>query len=267
MDFAKIQLELGFPRFEPETPGDYGNVPELNAAFFAPQIEVVRGVVAALGKEALVVLTMYSPLMVLAHMVERDVIKAHFEAEPERVSEGLGKIADGLLAFVEACAVAGVDGFYHSTQGGEPGRFADGGLFERWIKPTDLQLMHGIAARCDFNILHVCDYHRELGEYRSVEPFLEYPGHVVSCPTSIGGRAWSLAELSKAFGRPVMGGLDRLGVIATGTEGEIRAAVRRAVDSAPARTILGGDCTVPADTPWENLRVAIDESHRATGGR
>jgi hypothetical protein len=30
---------------------------------------------------------------------------------------------------------------------------------------------------------------------------------------------------------------------------------------APDRFILAADCTVPGDTPWENLRAAIEEAH------
>jgi uroporphyrinogen decarboxylase len=58
-----------------------------------------------------------------------------------------------------------------------------------------------------------------------------------------------------------MGGLDRHGAIATGSDREIRTEVEAALRSAPERFILGADCTVPAETPWENLRTAIETVH------
>jgi uroporphyrinogen decarboxylase len=63
------------------------------------------------------------------------------------------------------------------------------------------------------------------------------------------------------FNRPVMGGLDRLGVIATGSEAQIRTEVELVLRHAPERFILGADCTVPAETPWQNLRAAIQAAH------
>jgi len=30
---------------------------------------------------------------------------------------------------------------------------------------------------------------------------------------------------------------------------------------APERFVLAADCTVPGDTPWENLRTAIETAH------
>ena len=90
---------------------------------------------------------------------------------------------------------------------------------------------------CPFNILHVCDY---AGEYGDLARFRDYPGHVVSCPLKVGGRPLPLAEAHRLFGRPVMGGLDRHGAIATGGEAAIRAEVeavapRRARTSHPRR--------------------------------
>ena len=38
-------------------------------------------------------------------------------------------------------------------------------------------------------------------------------------------------------------------------------AVRKAIGDAPDRFILAADCTVPAETPWENLKIAIQAAH------
>jgi uroporphyrinogen decarboxylase len=59
-----------------------------------------------------------------------------------------------------------------------------------------------------------------------------------------------------------MGGLERKGVIATGSPQEIRRAVEGVLALAPERFILGADCTVPGDTPWENLKTAIETAHQ-----
>ena len=33
------------------------------------------------------------------------------------------------------------------------------------------------------------------------------------------------------------------------------------IEQAPSRFILAADCTVPNETPWDNLKLAIDTAH------
>jgi uroporphyrinogen decarboxylase len=162
------------------------------------------------------------------------------------------------LTLVRGCIRAGVDGFYASTQGGETFRFGGEDYFARYIKPTDLAVWDEIKG-CTFNILHICDY---VGGYDDLTPFLDYPGHVVNCSLTLGDRELLPADVAHLFGRPYMGGLERKGVIATGSAAEIRAAVHDVLAHAPTRFILAADCTVPSDTPWENLKTAIDAAHQ-----
>jgi len=50
-------------------------------------------------------------------------------------------------------------------------------------------------------------------------------------------------------------------VLATGAPAEARQAVVEALRDAPSRFILGADCTVPAETSWDNLKGAIAAAH------
>ena len=167
-------------------------------------------------------------------------------------------VTESLLTFVKECIRLGVDGFYHSTQGGETHRLSDPVLFDQLVRPYDLAVMGEAERSCAFNILHICDY---VGEYDDLTRFQDYPGHVVSCPLQVGGHPLSLAQASRMFKRPVMGGLDRRGVLATGSDAQIRAEVEAVLRQAPEPFILGADCTVPAETPWTNLRTAIETAH------
>ncbi len=262
MDFVKIQFELNFPRHEISEPRDWSGIPYLPLSFYEPQLEVVKGLVDALRSEALIVLTLYSPFMLAGRIGGTHNLIDHLQEDPESVFKGLEIVTDSLIDFVRACEKIGLDGFYHSTQGGESHRLADPELFLKWVKPTDHRVMNEINEDRPFNILHVCDYHKdEYGGYGDLKPFLDYPGQVVNVSTEIGGKTLSPAELSKAFGRPFMGGLDRKGPLATGTAEEARAAARAVLKDAPPKFILGADCTVPGDTPWENLKAAIAEAH------
>jgi uroporphyrinogen decarboxylase len=59
-----------------------------------------------------------------------------------------------------------------------------------------------------------------------------------------------------------MGGLERKGLIASGSPQAIRQDVENLLAQAPDRFILAADCTIPAETPWDNLKTAIAAAHQ-----
>jgi hypothetical protein len=108
-------------------------------------------------------------------------------------------------------------------------------------------------------LMHICDYK---GTYEHFEArFQDYPGQVVNVPLTADGKPMSLRRAADLFGRPVMGGLDRLGVVSTGSPEEVKEAALEVLKDAPANFILGADCTVSLKTPIENLRTAIRVAH------
>jgi uroporphyrinogen decarboxylase len=265
MDFLKIQYETPFPpRPEIATPEDWGKMPLYGEDFYDNQLRIVEGLVKGAKRDALVIMTTYSPFMCAGQTtrytpdVGHAAITQHIKESPEKVKKGMEVITESLMLFVKACIELGVDGFYASTQGGESHRFENRALFDECIRPYDLALMEEMNRSCPFNILHVCDFH---DSYDSLDPFLDYPGHVVNCSLELGSQKISAKEISARFGRPFMGGLDRKGAIATGTGNEIEAEVADVIRKAPGRFILGADCTLPADVNWDNIRTAISAAH------
>jgi uroporphyrinogen decarboxylase len=259
MDFVKIQYEHSFPHLPwIQRPEDWGKMPLYKKDFFETPLQVVEGLVKAVKKEALVITTLYSPFMCAGQVTSGKAITDHIQENPAKVKNGMEVITESLMTFVKGCIDLGVDGFYHSTQGGEAHRFADVKLFDECVKPYDLALMNFINQSCIFNILHVCDYN---GVYRDLTPFLDYPGHIVNCGLQLEEKRISPKEVSHSFGRPYMGGLNRKGTIATGSKEDIRKVVLDVLQDAPERFILGADCTVPSEIDWDNLRIAIDTAH------
>ncbi len=230
--------------------------------FFEAPIQVVEGLVKAAKSEALVIMTLYSPFMWAAHLAEDGNIARHLQENPEAVKKGLEIMTENVLTLVRSCKRAGVDGFYASSQGGEAFRFQDRNLFQKYIKPTDLAVWDQVST-CSFNILHICDYE---GGYDDLTPFLDYPGHVVNSSLKIGDQTLTPNDVSKLFGRPFMGGMERKGVLAMGNSEAIREATTDVLAQAPERFILAADCTVPSDTPWENLRTATETAHQYRQG-
>ena len=85
----------------------------------------------------------------------------------------------------------------------------------------------------------------------------------MNVPLSADGKPFSLRQAAEIFKRPVMGGLNRLGIVSTGGPEEVRKAALEVLKNAPANVILGADCTVSAKTPIENLRTAIRTAHES----
>ena len=257
MDFLKIQYEQPFPSSAPiRKPEDWAQAPRCSEDFFEEPIRVVEGLVKAAKSEALVIMTLYSPLMWAAHL-DADFAK-HLSEDAETVKKGLMVMTENVLTLARACKRVGVDGFYASSQGGEAFRFQDSSLFQKYIKPTDLAVWEEISS-CAFNILHICDFE---GAYDDLTPFLDYPGHVVNSSLKVGDRTLTPKDLSQLFGRPFMGGLERKGILATGDSEAIRQAATELLAQTPERFILAADCTVPSETPWEHLRTAIETAHQ-----
>ncbi len=259
MDFVKIQYERKFPVIPAiQKPEDWSKMPDYPLDFYEEPLKVVEGLVRAAKKDALVILTLYSPFMFAAQTTSYDLITRHIKEDPETVKIGMRTITNSVMRFVKECVKLGLDGFYTSTQGGEAARFSDPVSFDTCIRPFDLELMEEINRTCPFSILHVCDYQLP---YSSITRYADYPGQVVNASLELTGGKISAKEVARMYNRPFMGGLDRLGVLATGTSADVKAAVEAVLKDPPERFILGADCTVPANTSWDNLKTAIDTAH------
>lgn len=259
MDFVKIQFEVEFPHIpEIKTPADWEKVPVYKSELFENQLAIAEGLVKQAKGEALLIMTLYSPFMCARLTTSDEMITAHIKESPEKVAPGMEKITESLMFFVKECIALGIDGFYTSTQGGEKNRFEDPALFIRYIKPYDLALMEEIDRSCIFNILHVCDFR---GGYSDLTPFFDYPGHVVSYGQELDSGEISGKEVAQMFDRPFMGGMNRKGVIVSGNTREIEKRVTEILADAPAKFILGADCTLPNDVKWDNIKTAIETAH------
>ncbi len=259
MDFLKIQFEQPFPTMENiKTVNDWDSFPFYDIDYYQETLAIVKSLVQEMKKEALIIMTAYSPFMNARSVVDDQIISRHLEENPEKVAKAIGKAAESILLFVSECKKIGVDGFYASTQGGESGRFQTPDIFEKYIKPMDLAVMDEMNKDTVFNILHICDFRQP---YESIQKFTDYPCQIVSMPAILeNGDRIPLKDAYHMFGRPVMGGLDRLGPINGEPGKELTEEIAGVLAQKPDRFILSADCTVP-DAPWESIKFAIDKAH------
>jgi uroporphyrinogen decarboxylase len=261
MDFLKIQFEQTYTRQDYiQSPADWSKLKLEKLDFYEPLLQTVRELVRAEKKNSLILMTLYSPFMCAGQCVPAPVLQRHLQENPDAVKKGLEILTESQLLFVRACIKEGIDGFYASTQGGEASRFGNSAIFTNYIKPFDLVSMKEAASACPFNILHVCDY---VAPYDGYAAYHDYPGHVVNCNVKLSDRVISAHDIAASFRRPFMGGMDRHGIIATGSPDEVAAEIRKVVTNAPTPFLLGADCTVAAGTSWDRLKHAISIAHQA----
>ena len=260
MDFVKIQFEQLYERQDfLQKPADWSKLTLRKLDFYEPLLVTVRELVKAVKKDSLVLMTLYSPFMCAGHCATSPVLLRHLEENPEAVKKGLEILTESQLLFVRACIREGIDGFYMSTQGSEAKRFSSPKIFANYVKPFDLVSMKEIQKACAFNILHVCDY---VAPYSNYDAVCDYPGHVINCNTKLIDKEIPAPDIAKAFKRPFMGGMDRHGILATGSPMQVEAEIKRVVKNAPRQFILGADCTVEGNTDWTRLRHAISVAHQ-----
>jgi uroporphyrinogen decarboxylase len=263
MDFVKIQFDeqqLQLPaEVQIKTPRDWGRIPILEEKWFAPSLYLLGRLVQEAKSEAPIIQTLYSPYQMAKQAVPWKLLVEHVHQDAESVCRGMENITLSLLNFVRAAARLGTDGFYTCTQGGETNRIVDRGLFNRSIKNYDMLLYKEVSQLVPYNILHICDYD---GNYEEFDlRFQDYPGQVVNVPLSADHKPLSLRQAADLFKRPIMGGLDRHGILSTGSPEEVKKATLETLNNAPANFILSANCTVSPQTPLVNLQTAITTAH------
>jgi uroporphyrinogen decarboxylase len=261
MDFVKIQFdEQEFSHNDQiKTPKDWAAIPILSEKWFEPSLYLLKNLIKEAKSEAMIIQTLYSPYQMAKQIVPWDLLVEHVYEDAESVCRGMENITLTIMNFVHAAARMGVDGFYTCTQGGETNRIADRALFNRTIKNYDMILYKEVSELVAYNIMHVCDYD---GSYEDFElRFQDYPGQVICVPLTADNKPLSLARAADIFKRPVMGGLDRHGILSTGSPEDVKKATINVLNDAPPNVILGANCTVSPEIPIENIQIAIKTAH------
>ena len=260
VDFLKVMNEHLFRvDFPLAAPGDWQSLRPLPVTGqFQGLIDEVRHILDAVGDEAFVIVTIHGVFASAFHATRspegtfaRDnPVVHHLRQDATRVLGGFDAIADSLAQLAEACLDAGAHGIYYAALGGEQYRFTEE-EFTTWIKPYDLRILQAISARGELNILHICKDQVRLDLYA------DYPAHVVNWGVS--EQNPSLVEGRTLFDRPILGGVMYRGPIVTGPAEAIEAEVQQTLQEFGTQgLLLGADCTLPTDTPFANIRTAVE---------
>lgn len=264
MDFVKVFYEIAVPQVDIQSGKDWEKVPVYGEDFFEPQVAVIEDLAREFKGEAFILPTVYSPLA-LAHQTLGRANGKNFRKLVEENPKAFGKAIKNLSLSIEnylrAARKRGADGFYVSSQGGD-GNSLPEKIWNEQVRQWDKHVSEVANEIGEINILHICDYGTPFKNAEALYAFADYPASIINVPLNFSdGTTLNLKEAQKRFGRPIFGGLERLGVIANGSIEEAKAAVDKVLQNAAPNFILGADCTVPGTTDWDKLRAVIDYAH------
>lgn len=224
---------------------------------FQKQVDLVKAVADELAGEVPIIATIHGTFISLFHgskepqetIFSHNLATEHLRHSPDSVVPALSAVADSLIELSLACLDAGATGIYYGAQGGEEHRFSDE-VFTNYVKTYDLKVLEELEKRTDHLFVHICKDRIRLPLYA------DYPGAAFNW--AVHDCHYSLNGGKDILGRTVLGGLDdRSGVMVTGTEPEISAAVTDIInDFGRESLIIGADCTLPTDIPLANIRAA-----------
>lgn len=267
-DICKVMTEHTYPcGGNIKTASDWKLVRNygVDAEFIQKQADIIRAV-ADRCPDGVITATIHGVIASASHAllgipkydsVGRYAQLYHLRTDPQAVSNAYHRIAETLCALTRESLAAGAEGIYYAALGGESDGFTPE-EHARYIAPLDkLVIRSAYEAGAKFVILHICKPRVDL------DRFLDYPCDVVNWGVRESGV--SLAQGHALFpDKVILGGLDNSGgPLLDGTEEQLECAVAEILNSSGTdRLILGSDCTLPGDLPYDRIAGVARASRR-----
>lgn len=245
------------------TPADLEKIGVIDATggVFAEHLDLVRRIRAGIG-DAHFVQTVFSPLSVLSFLVARPAvhnyaawsesqysgIRQYLRENPAGAHEALRNIAETLGNYAAAAIDAGASGIFFAIV-----KLARQGIlteaeFEAFGKPYDLQVLRAIQG-APFNLLHIC------GPATFFDSVLDYPVHALNWAT-LNQQNPTLTEARLLTDKALIGGVDELGALQTGTPDSVIRQAQDAIHVTGGRAfLLTPGCGTNMDVPDANLHA------------
>ncbi|MDF1545030.1 MAG: uroporphyrinogen decarboxylase family protein [bacterium] len=245
-------------KFPINSVNDWDKIEELEIT--APVLSELLSAVSMIRKksdrELPLLMTVFTPLAIAGRMVDDDQMLAdHLRSHPEKIKRALEAITRTYIKFVEELRNAGADGIFYATTQWAAGNLINWNEYKEFGLPYDLPVIEA-AGEDAINLFHVCSSNNYLKELSN----LDYRSKMINWdsddPTNI-----PLDKGIDFLDKPVVvGGCDRNGWLLKGAPHEMAYQVDRLKEMAdPTSLIIGPGCSIPPETPMENL-AAIREA-------
>jgi [methyl-Co(III) methanol-specific corrinoid protein]:coenzyme M methyltransferase len=232
---------------EPTYPEDFlsrGRVPEL--------LQAVRLLKERFGDEVLVMGNVVGPFSIVANLVGiTDVLKASF------------KKPDSLTPFLEVAERAGTELGRALVEAGADALVIEDmmasidvispPIYERIAQPWEKKQVQGLPDVP--NIMHIC------GKVNSIAKMIAETGTTaISVEPSVDAPA--MKDALRSFGRPIplIGGVDAIVTLFSGTPEDVRADVKKAL--AEGYDMIAPGCSVPPSASTANLRAMVEAAEQ-----
>ena len=260
MDFIKVMCDgyFNYPNPFIETVASAEDWFEMtpmgeNSAYIRGQVERVKAVVEAVGKECCVFYNVFCPMSLMRFGTNEEILMGHLKKNRAAVCHAFEVIGQDIKTLIRLLITeAGCDGIYYCVQNAEQFRFtAD--EYREIVRPAEMSVLEYANTLSKNNILHCCGW---AGDKNRIEVWQDYPSAAVNWAVYV--EQMSLGEGKVFFGdRCVLGGFDnrKTGVLYSGSREEIEAETVKIVREAGVRGVMiGADCTLPSDIATERFR-------------
>jgi uroporphyrinogen decarboxylase len=211
------------------------------------QLICLRLLVAEFSPQVPVIQTIFSPMSQAKNLAGPADLAVYMRRNPEMLHEGLRRITETTIRFLEEAIKTGIDGVFYAVQHGQYGLLSTD-EFAAFCRPYDMQILEA-ARGLWLNLLHLH------GEAVMFDQVLDYPVSIINWhdrqapPT--------LAEAQTRFQGVVCGGLRQWETMVLGTPDQVRAEALDAIQQTQGkRFILGSGCVLPTTAPLGNIQVA-----------
>ena len=264
IDFIKIMCD-GFFDYPNEIiptiqkPEDWFRMKPLgeNHPFIRGQVERVKQIVEAVGKECCTFYNVFCPMSYFRFGTSDELLMRHLRENPEAVMYAMDVIAeDATLLSRLVIEEGGCDGIYYCVQNAEESRFT-AEEYRKYVRPGDLKVLEYANRYSQYNILHCCGW---AGEKNRIEVWQDYPAKTVNWAVHV--EKMTLPEGKKFFGgKCVLGGFDHTekGVLWRGTKEEIEAETEKWLrENRENGMIIGADCSLGRGMNLEHIKWVTD---------
>ncbi len=174
---------------------------------------------------------------------------------PEIMHSTLDMITDVMIDFGRAVLDAGSDGIFIASQHSTHSAISERQYLE-FVLPYDLKIIEKLRGKADFIALHL--HAREKNEEIRFEKIAKTPG-VDAINWEDQTAALSLREGKTISRKAVLGGIDHMGTLRTGTPDEVKEQIFDAAREAGlVKLMIAPGCVITVDTPRENIQAMAD---------
>lgn len=276
-DMMKLMNE-GFMGYPPimgnkfETAEDLKKVKSIGPdhPWITEQIKHVRKLVNLFGDKVMTFYNVFAPLQVMRirfDFLDLDFDRFVYLAEnfPEEFHQAGMEIQKDIKILVEKLLTeTDLDGIYYCVQNIQSEKY-DLETYNKYIRPTEIEVLDVANKHSDYNILHICgyaNYKNDLSFYK------DYEAKVYNWATFT--EEVSIKEGREIFkDKAILGGFDNNPgtLIDTGSPEELEAFVKELIDENGYKGfIIGADCSIPNDIDDRQVRYISDASHKFIKG-